>query len=112
MKRKLLIIPLLFALAFLPVAQAMSQAAAPAESQHHGMLDGMLMDCGQVEHGDCIDIDCCTSGSHASCDANAKATPVSRQLSFRPGGDVFDADPPGRYLSLPAGRLLRPPRNA
>ena len=108
MKRNILIVNLLFALALLPVAQAMMPAAAPAENTHAGMS----MDCGQVDHGDCIDVDCCSSGGHASCDANAKATPVSPQVADRPHGDGFAADAAARFLSHPAERLLRPPRDA
>jgi hypothetical protein len=108
MQRKLLTIPLIFVLAFVPVAQAMVTAGAPADSVH----EMMAMDCAQVDHGDCIDVDCCSSSGHASCDANAKATQVSPQVVDRPRGNNFAADPPYRYLSHHAELLLRPPRYA
>jgi hypothetical protein len=108
MRRKLLFISLIFVLAFLPVAQAVMPIDAPAD----GMHEMMASDCAQVDHSDCIDVDCCSSGVHASCDANAKATQVSPHVADRPRGDGFAADAAARFLSHPAERLLRPPRNA
>jgi hypothetical protein len=72
----------------------------------------MAMDCGQVDHGDCIDVGCCSSAGHASCDNSAKETPVLPQLADRSDIGSYAADTPERYLSHPAERLLRPPRNA
>ena len=108
MRHKILIFHLLFALAFLPVAQAVTPAVAPAKIAH----DRMAMDCGHVDPGHCIDFDSCVSGSHASCDANLEATSTAPEPADRPAGNDFAAASPERFLSHQAERLLRPPRNA
>jgi len=109
MRHKLLILNLLMALAFLPVAQSVVMAATPAEHAH-GMMG---MDCGQVDPGGhCIDFDCCLSGHHASCDTTAKATPVVHDSVARPGSQFYFPDPLERLPSHHPELLLRPPRKA
>ena len=108
MLRKLLIINLLFTLALLPAAQAVSPAAAPADAAH----DLMVMDCGEVDPNHCIDYDSCVSGSHASCDVKSKSTQLLPESVERPRGQVYAAHPTERYSSNYADILLRPPRIA
>lgn len=115
MRRKILIFNLLFALALLPVAQAVVPAPASMDSTHTMPMDGgheMTMDCGPGDHGDCFEVDCCSGGGHASCDANAKATQVSSRTADLQSGSSYASDPPARYLSNLDDLLLRPPRNA
>ena len=108
MLRKILIFNLLFALALLPVAQAVNPAGAPADTAH----DLMLMDCGEVDPVHCIDFNSCAAGSHASCDAKTKSAQLPAQPADLPRGQVYTAHPPKRYLSYCADLLLRPPRIA
>ncbi|HEY5739875.1 MAG TPA: hypothetical protein VIW27_09125, partial [Gammaproteobacteria bacterium] len=81
MRHKILILNLLLALVLLPVTQAMSPDAAPAEHDHASMV----MDCGHVDPGHCIDFASCVSGSHASCDTNLKAAQVLPKSADLPG---------------------------
>ncbi len=111
MRRNIVIIHLLLALALLPVAQAIGPLAAPADSAGHAH-ESMVMDCGQVDPGHCVDFESCVSGSHASCDANFKSTHFVPGSTDRLHGQVYAPQPPDHYLSRPAERLLRPPRNA
>ncbi len=108
MRHKILILNLLLSLVFLPVAQAMSPNAAPAE-HGHGI---MVMDCGQVDPAHCIDFDACVSDNHASCDLNLKAAQVLSNSLVPPGTDTYARDLAERILSHHPERLLRPPRNA
>ncbi|HKJ49979.1 MAG TPA: hypothetical protein VKB27_00685 [Gammaproteobacteria bacterium] len=108
MRLKLLIFHLLFALAFLPVAQAVTPVAVPGEIAH----DQMAMDGDHVDPGHCVDFDACVCLSHASCDANLEATSTAPEPADRPTGNDFTADSPERFLSHHTERLLRPPRNA
>ena len=108
MRYKILTLNLLLALVFLPVAQAMSAQAMPAEHDH----GTMVMDCGHADPAHCIDFDTCVSGGHASCSAGLEAAQVLVQSADRPGGNEFAADPPERILSHLPELLLRPPRNA
>lgn len=111
MWRKILIINLILVLGLYPVAQAVGPLVAPADTpahEHHSMI----MDCGQLDPGHCIDFDSCVSGSHASCDASAKATPSSPKTAGQPISQAYAPRPPERFLSHHPELLLRPPRNA
>ena len=108
MRHKLLILNLLLALVFLPVTQAASPPAALAEHDH----ETMIMDCGHVDPGQCIDFAACVSASHASCDTNLKAAQVLAKAAAFSGGFVYAPDPAERFLSHHPELLLRPPRNA
>jgi len=107
MRHQLLILNLLLALVLLPVAQAMGPDPAPAQHDH----GSMVMDCGHVDPGHCVDFDACVSASHASCDTGLEAAQVVARSADRPPGDAYVADLTERILSHHSERLLRPPRN-
>ena len=64
MRYKILTLSLLLALVSLPVAQAMSAQAMPAEHDH----GTMVMDCGHADPAHCIDFDTCVSQRLDRCE--------------------------------------------
>ena len=111
MWRKILIINLLLGLGLHPVAQAVSPLVAPAEAPAHAH-ELMIMDCGQVDPGHCIDFESCISGSHANCDTTGKSPLPASESTSQPRVRVYASHPPDRYQSHHAELLLRPPRYA
>ena len=111
MRRKLLIIHLLFILALQPVAQAISPTIAPVETGQtsHELT---IMDCGQMDPNHCVDFETCASGGHTSCDSKTKSTLLLPALTEHAVSRIYNSYPPGQYLSHHAELLIRPPRNA
>ena len=108
MPHKILILNLILALVLLPVTQSMSPDAAPAEHDHASMV----MNCGHVDPGHCIDFAACVSGSHASCDTNLKAAQVLTKSADLPASRAYAPDLAEHFLSHHPELLLRPPRIA
>ena len=111
MLRKILIINLLLALVWQPVALAFATTSMAAEVHGYEFSDNSLMAlCEGMDMDTCVDRDNCSMSGHLNCDAKNPAvlTLHSNHFQSKQGYSIFATH--RAYLSLQTNVPIRPPR--
>jgi hypothetical protein len=112
MLRKILIINLLLALVWQPVALAFATTTMAAEVQGYEFSGNPMMAlCEGMDMDNCVDRDNCSMNGHLNCDAKSPAvlTPYPNHFQSNQSYSILAAH--RAYLSLQTNVPIRPPRH-